>query len=271
MLNSSLSLFTLSAVLIASMGMIPVFGEIVDAVVITTDKTFYLEGETVKLTGEVKELHVGTPITIIIISPSGNLVGIDQIEVDESKKFSAEIVTGGTSLMNRDGIYNISVTYGHESRTAEVSFELKVALPTNIQTISIDESSNLIEYQMKGGILVSIEPDVSSSSLIITLDDTNEGTLTLTIPRALFDSVENGRDAEVFVIVDNDEVNFDIRTTSKDRTLVIPFPAGAETIEITGTFVVPEFGTIAAMILAVAIISIIAISAKSRLSIIPRY
>ena len=35
--------------------------------------------------------------------------------------------------------------------------------------------------------------------------------------------------------------------------------------------VVPEFGTIAAMILAVAIISIIAISAKSRLSIIPRY
>ena len=35
--------------------------------------------------------------------------------------------------------------------------------------------------------------------------------------------------------------------------------------------VVPEFGTIAAMVLAVAIISIVAFSAKSRLSIIPRY
>ena len=34
--------------------------------------------------------------------------------------------------------------------------------------------------------------------------------------------------------------------------------------------VVPEFGTVAAMILAIAIISIIAISAKSRLSIMPR-
>ena len=34
--------------------------------------------------------------------------------------------------------------------------------------------------------------------------------------------------------------------------------------------VIPEFGTIAVMILAVAIISIIVISAKSRLSIIPR-
>jgi len=257
--------------MIASIGMAPAFGQIVEPIVVTTDKTFYLEDETVKLTGEVKDFYAGTPITIIITSPSGNIVGIDQIEVDESKKFSTEIVTGGTSLMNRDGIYNISITYGHESRTADVSFELKVKLPTNIQTISIDESSNLIEYQIREGKLVSIDPDVSSSSLIITLDDTNEGTLTLTIPRALFDSVENGKDAEIFVVVDNDEVKFDITTTSKDRTLVIPFPAGSETIEITGTFVVPEFGTIAAMILAVAIISIIAVSAKSRLSIIPRY
>ncbi|MEK0346542.1 MAG: PEFG-CTERM sorting domain-containing protein, partial [Nitrosopumilus sp.] len=42
-------------------------------------------------------------------------------------------------------------------------------------------------------------------------------------------------------------------------------------VDILDGTVVPEFGTIAAMILAVAIISIIAISAKSRLSIIPRY
>ena len=59
--------------------------------------------------------------------------------------------------------------------------------------------------------------------------------------------------------------------SSTDRTLTIAFPVGAEEIEIIGTFVVPEFGTIAAMILAVAIISIIAVSAKSKLSIIPRY
>ena len=42
-------------------------------------------------------------------------------------------------------------------------------------------------------------------------------------------------------------------------------------VEIVDGHVIPEFGTIAAMILAVAIISIIAISAKSRLSIVPRY
>ncbi len=41
--------------------------------------------------------------------------------------------------------------------------------------------------------------------------------------------------------------------------------------EVMFANVVPEFGTIAALILAAAIVSIIAVSAKSRLSIIPRY
>ena len=53
--------------------------------------------------------------------------------------------------------------------------------------------------------------------------------------------------------------------------VTVMFPAGTEQIEIIGTFVIPEFGAIAAMILAVAIISIIVVSARSRLSIMPRY
>ena len=42
-------------------------------------------------------------------------------------------------------------------------------------------------------------------------------------------------------------------------------------VEIKDGVIVPEFGTIAAMILAVAIVAIIAVSARSRLSIMPRY
>ena len=42
-------------------------------------------------------------------------------------------------------------------------------------------------------------------------------------------------------------------------------------VEIVDGVVIPEFGAIAALILAVAIISIIAVSAKSKLSIMPRY
>ena len=74
----------------------------------------------------------------------------------------------------------------------------------------------------------------------------------------------------MFVIVDGEEVAFEESKTSTDRTLIIAFPAGTDEIEIIGTFVVPEFGTIAVMIFAIAVISIIAVSAKSRLSIMPR-
>jgi len=45
----------------------------------------------------------------------------------------------------------------------------------------------------------------------------------------------------------------------------------SEQVEIVDGAVIPEFGAIAALILAVAIISIIAVSAKTRLSLIPRY
>jgi predicted secreted protein with PEFG-CTERM motif len=55
------------------------------------------------------------------------------------------------------------------------------------------------------------------------------------------------------------------------RALEIAFSGEATEIEIIGTYAVPEFGTMAAIILAVAIVSIIAVSARSRLSILPRY
>jgi len=70
------------------------------------------------------------------------------------------------------------------------------------------------------------------------------------------------------VLVDGEEWD-DSEINGNEITVM--FLAGAEKIEIIGTHVIPEFGAIAALILAVAIISIIAVSAKSRLSIMPRY
>ena len=42
-------------------------------------------------------------------------------------------------------------------------------------------------------------------------------------------------------------------------------------IEVVDGHVIPEFGVIAAMILAVAIVSIIVVTAKTKLSLVPRY
>ena len=66
----------------------------------------------------------------------------------------------------------------------------------------------------------------------------------------------------------SDEMPVDITVTFNGFGVEEPFtgPTG----QVATKQVVPEFGTIAMMILAIAIISIVAISAKSRLSIMPR-
>jgi len=55
------------------------------------------------------------------------------------------------------------------------------------------------------------------------------------------------------------------------KSILTNTPLTDQEIEIIGSFVVPEFGTIAVLILAIAIISIIAVSSKTKLSILPKY
>ena len=59
-------------------------------------------------------------------------------------------------------------------------------------------------------------------------------------------------------------------TISAQQGAASNYQTSAE-IEIADGHVIPEFGVIAAMILAVAIVSIIVVTAKTRLSIVPRY
>ncbi len=80
-MSTHLSVFALSAILIASIGMSPVFGQILEPVVVTTDKDAYGEGDTVMVSGEVRELLSGFPITLQVIAANGNLVTIQQLEV----------------------------------------------------------------------------------------------------------------------------------------------------------------------------------------------
>ena len=284
-MKTHLSVFALSAILVVSIGMAPAFGQIQNSISVTTDKTSYSDGEIITVTGEVRDLYSGFDVSVVVMSPDGNnRVYLDQVKVGADKKFSSEFTAGG-GLMKQMGEYSLTVTYGSVTRTATTSFEFggsTMTPPTDIvddskvtdTTVQIgDNASDLIGYKITGGKLLSITPDVDQKSLIISIQAIEDGSLTLTIPRSIADALdENGEDDEYFVLIDQEEAeDFDEVITSTERILTIAFPAGSEEIEIIGTFVIPEFGTIAAMILAVAIISIIAVSAKSRLSIMPRY
>ena len=95
-------------------------------------------------------------------------------------------------------------------------------------------------------------------------DANDDGELKITLNKDIITPFDDG---SYFVLVENEEVDFE----QMGRTLHIEYGAGSETIEIVGSHVVPEFGTIAMIILAVAIVSIIAITAKTRTSLIPKF
>ncbi len=293
-------IFTLFGILITSVGTTTAFGQN-ESIILNIDKTSYLEGETISISGEIENMIASNQISLIIQSPNGNLVALDQMTVGSDKQFSTEIKLGG-KLMKQEGTYTIKVQYGEQSITTSFEFGGVTDIPENeleevivedtvedtvedivmedsvivdsivtATTLTIQDSTDLISYEITNGKIINVIPDLDAVSLLIDIEAIDDGAITLTIPRSVLDSTINGSDDEFFVLVDGEEVFFEEITTSTDRTLTIEFLAGSEQIEIIGTFVIPEFGTIAAMILAVAIISIIAISAKSRLSIPLRY
>jgi len=295
-MKTQLMIFALFGILITSVGSTPAFGQN-ESIILNIDKTSYLEGETISISGEIKNMIASNQISLIIQSPNGNLVALDQMTVGSDKQFSTEIKLGG-KLMKQEGTYTIKVQYGEQSITTSFEFGGVIDMPENAleetivedtvedivmedsaivdsivtaTTLTIQDSTDLILYEITNGKIINVIPDLDAVSLLIDIEAIDDGSITLTIPRSVLDATINDNDDEFFVLVDGEEVDFEEITTSTDRTLTIEFLAGSEQIEIIGTFVIPEFGTIAAMILAVAIISIIAISAKSRLSIPSRY
>ncbi len=275
-MSTHLKAFTLLAVLIAGIGSGSAFAQIEVPIVVTTDKESYGDGDTIVISGEVRELLSGYPITLQVIAANGNIVTIEQLDVGADKTFSISI-TGGGPLWRSTGDYTVKVLYGTESRTDETTFQFggpgggTTPGPSG-PTVKVDRTDFVLSYEITGGSVLSVTPDDDANSLIIAIETTSDGVLTITLPRELIDSLDaDGVEDEFFVLIDGEEVEFDETSTSTDRTLTISFPDGAEEIEIIGSFVIPEFGTIAALILAIAIISIIAVSAKTRLSILPKY
>ena len=236
-----------------------------------TDKTNYGHNDTIMVTGQVANIASGFPITVTVVSPLNSIVTIDQLIVADDGSFETTLNTAG-GMWKYDGTYTIKVNYGSAEKNNSAKVELTggVAYETNYQTPTANKqcgakeltaSGQCVPFSISGGTVTSATLNTNDNSIVIMINAEEDGTLTVspstTIQKGIF-----------MVLVDGEEWD-DVEIVANKVTIM--FPAGAETIEVIGTFVIPEFGTIAAMILAVAIISIIAISAKSRLSIIPRY
>jgi len=128
----------------------------------------------------------------------------------------------------------------------------------------VEDISDQFTASVTSGVIHHIGANSDDDTLLVHLfgaDD--DGELKITLNSDIITPFDDG---SYFVLINNEEVEFE----QMGNTLHIDYVAGTEKIEIVGSHVVPEFGTIAMIILAVAIVSIIAITAKTRTSLIPK-
>ena len=287
-MNSYVMLVPIAILILTGIGVVSqAFG--VTIMTIEADNSIYDHASTIILTGNVDPVDLGgSAVTIICKSPGGTGVcGIYQLGVNSDGDFSVSIKTA-TFLMKKDGIYEFQANYSGLA-DATVSVELTNAIETSETETAVTGTAitgtaitgtavtgpagepfyklgaGQIEYDMTCTATPAFFANADDDTIVIYLDSTDDGILTITLHEELIRPFEDG----TFVVIADNQVMQDF--TQVGNTLTIPCMAGTEKIEIVGSWAIPEFGVIATMILVVAIISIIVVTAKTRLSLVPRY
>ena len=118
----------------------------------------------------------------------------------------------------------------------------------------------MIYTEVTNGEVTSVIAKTAENSLVISLETTEDGMLSFTTSDFLIRPFDDGN---FFVFVDGEEID---SVTYENKILTIPYTAQTEKIEVYGSYVIPEFGTIAIIVLAVAVVSIIVLSRKNSIS-----
>ena len=127
-------------------------------------------------------------------------------------------------------------------------------------TVEVPEEldiSNMVYVEMTTGQVTNVIAKTTEDSLIIYLETTEDGILSFTTSDFLIKPFSDGN---FFVLVDGEEID---SVNYENKILTIPYTANTEKIEVYGSYVIPEFGAIAMIILAVAVVSIIVLSRKN--------
>ena len=247
-------------------------------ITLTADNTAYQEGDVITITGSIEKVIPGMPATLQIFFEK-NLIQVSQVKVSQDGEFTDTFTAAGPQWKN-EGTVIIKADYGGASTELNIEFFKNTSGEyTSNYEVKIPEGGTFdVPYTMKGGIISAMNLNQKNLSLVINIATSSDGNLNINLPREGIDSLDNnGQDIDFIVLMYEGNSEIPIQTDVKKieagnefRSIDIPVKNGDTKIEIVGTHVVPEFGTIAMIVLAVAIVSIIAVSAKSRLSIMPR-
>ncbi len=224
---------------------------------VQTDDNHYDEGDTIVISGTVTTIIGNTPATLQLFS-EGNLIDIAQITIAQDGSYSHTVIAEGP-LWKKSGDYTVRVSYG-EGNIAESEFSYSpksesVETTTNFEVDAGSHGTFDVEYTIKGATIKDIVVDSDIFALIVQIESTDEGTITLDLPREFIGAEkQDGKDDTFIILIDGIEVAYQESVVLADsRVITINFEQGDSDIEIIGTYVIPEFGALTMMILIAGI------------------
>jgi predicted secreted protein with PEFG-CTERM motif len=189
-----------------------------------------------------------------------NLIEIAQIKVSQDGNYSHTVIAQGP-LWKNQGSYMVKVTYG-EGNIAEKLFEytpeLNIIETTKNFPVNAGDSGTFdVKYTIRGGTVENIEIEPENLGLLVKINSLDDGKIILELPRESIDAEkQNGKDEKFIIIINNSQTTYEeIQSDSTVRTIGIDFEKGDSEIQIIGTHVIPEFGTIVMIILTIGILT----------------
>ena len=276
--------YALMAILLASVASVALVGAAyaqTTSLTVATDKGSYTSGEEVTVTGKLTATTINQPILLQVFDPKGNFVRGDQFNAAADGSFSYKFKTGGP-LMKDSGAYKVTVTYkGTTQEDATFQFTGTGGGVGDWQTfnIKVGDQTYPVQYMISGGTVKDMVPSKDTATLTVTIASTADGNLKIRLPSNVIVSKDgadgmSGQNIDFAVFVDEESIDADedaADMTADHRTLSVDFANGSETVEFVGSWAIPEFGAIAAIILAVAIVGIIVATARyGKLNFAPR-
>jgi len=226
-------------------------------ITVQTDDNHYSEGDTVVVSGMVNTVIGKTPV-ILQMFTEGNLVDIAQLTVAQDGSFTKTFLAEG-ALWKKTGEYTIIASYQEHQVESGFSYTTKaesVETTTNIEVDAGSHGTFDVKYTIIGATIKDIVVDSNIFAIIVQIESTDEGAITLELPREFIGAEkQDGKDDTFIILIDGIEVDYE--ETSKvgadSRIISINFEQGDSDIEIIGTYVIPEFGAIVMIVLTVGI------------------
>jgi len=215
-------------------------------------------------------------VTVVITASNGNIVQIDQLGA-AGGSFSTTFNVSASD----DGTYKIAANQGSSSKySLNVSVDVSGGSSDSSASVSNQLAAAAEEETAAvaaGGLTLSAGGVEGSTTIDVsgTTDRSGDIALTVTAPNGNIISIDqispSGGSFMTTIETGGSLWSQDgMYTVSAQQGDASNYKTSAE-VEIVDGHVIPEFGVIAAMILAVAIVSIIVVTAKTRLSLVPRY